>query len=345
MSEMIVRTARVFPLIAVATAVMSIPVVSAMPAAAQVKTASAVTTGASVTTAAVMTTKRVLVQPLKVNSTIDREAPGLGGVMAEMLTTALLSRGVRIVERQQLGALEAEKNLGSGVLDTNSAQKTGKIKGASVAVIGTISEFGVRDVKNGAMGILGGVFGGGVKRSELRIKIDAHLVDIATGDIMPGSQVVQEGKQVDTSWFAGAGTLFRGIPLGAIAGGSSNEWLESKAGKAARKIVEQIADQIALKIPKTAAGAEEEETREVEAVGFADFSDADRFVQSLKQVPGVSNVEANDFEDGVQKMTVTASMKILKSLPTLLQSDAHIKPFGFKVSGINKARIQLKKTK
>ncbi|MES2465243.1 MAG: CsgG/HfaB family protein [Armatimonadota bacterium] len=341
---MIVRTANVFPLIA-AAALVTVPLLSTAPAAAQVSTVASVSTGTGVAVAssAAITTKRVLVQPMKINSSIESAAPSLGEALSEMLTSALLARGVRVVERQQLKALEAEKNLGSGVLDTNSAQKTGKIKGASIAVIGTVTEFGIRNTKNGIFSTIPIIGGAGLKRSELRIKLDAHLVDIATGDIMPGSQVVQEGKQTDTSWGGGAGFLFKGLPIGALAGGSMDEWVESKAGKVARKIVEQIADQITAKIPKAAVGENEEETREVEVVGFTDFSDADKFVQALKRVPGVLNVEANDYDDGVQKMTVTASVQTLKNLATLLQSNSSLSPFGFKVSGVNKARIQLKK--
>jgi Uncharacterized protein involved in formation of curli polymers len=325
-----------------AAAALTVGVVTVVTTAAPQARAQA-PSAAAAAAAPASTTKRVLVPPMRVNATIASTAPGLGTAFSEMLTSALLERGVRVVERQQLDVLEAEKNLGSHVLDTNSAQKTGKIKGASIALVGSITEFGVRDVKKGALGVVGVLAGGSVKQSELRIKVDVHLVDIATGDILPNSQVVQESKQVDTSWFAGAGSLFRGLPLGGLAGGSSNEWLESKAGKAARRVVEEVADKIASRIPRSAAGAEEAETREVELVGLTDFSQAEAFVAALGKVPGILGVEAHDYTDGVQKLTVTASVKTLSALPSLLQSSPALKPFGFKVSGVNKARIQLKK--
>jgi TolB-like protein len=109
------------------------------------------------------------------NSLAEKDAmAALSAGLAEMFTTELGKiKGLRLVERRQLTKAVAEMALGqSGLLDDAQAQKTGKIIGAEILLLGSFTyNF------NGA------------------IRIDTRLVKTETGETIKAEEVT--GKRKD----------------------------------------------------------------------------------------------------------------------------------------------------
>jgi curli biogenesis system outer membrane secretion channel CsgG len=71
------------------------------------------------------------------------ETEDMGKIVAEWLITALVQEGrFDVIERRLLEKVLKEQNLGaSGVVDTQSASKLGKVLGARVVISGTVISF------------------------------------------------------------------------------------------------------------------------------------------------------------------------------------------------------------
>lgn len=176
----------------------------------------------------------------------------ISNAVADMLTTEMGNAGFDMLERMRLDDVLGEQNLGSsGRVNKATAARTGDITGAQYLLVGTITEWGVKEQKAGLSGLVRGDIGRlGGRKSEARVAINYRVVDATTGKILAvgeakGSQD-NIGLSVSDGWYRG-GTF------------NETEWAQSQIGKATRKAVSGIAKQLkekypaAVGAPKTAA--------------------------------------------------------------------------------------------
>jgi curli biogenesis system outer membrane secretion channel CsgG len=159
----------------------------------------------------------------------------LGKAISDMLTTELSNRGIRVLERQRLNTLETEGELGlSGVVDPATAQPLGQKLGAHWAVIGTVTQFSVKE--DGAR-----IPVVNLQRSRAQVTLDVRVSDVRTGEILTAVSARGEEKgkfKIGTSLIGFLGNINFG----------SEEWLEGTMGKAVRKAASGIADQLASRL-------------------------------------------------------------------------------------------------
>ncbi|WP_200389313.1 FlgO family outer membrane protein [Thiocapsa imhoffii] len=75
--------------------------------------------------------------------TIEDKVSGLGLGIQENLITALLSKGITVVERSQLEQVLEEQQLGlSGLVNLASAKKLGELLGADTMIVGSLRDLG-----------------------------------------------------------------------------------------------------------------------------------------------------------------------------------------------------------
>ncbi len=183
----------------------------------------------------------------------------IGDGLADMLATALFQSNRYIVlERQALGDVLAEQDLGaSGRVTPDTAAKLGKIEGAELLVMGTVTEFepgsaGAGASVGGALGsaagsVLGpagcvagyiaGVVAGSIQTSH--VAIDLKIVDTRTSRVVAVTSV--EGKATD---IAGLGAI-AGTDLGVGLSGYAKTPME----KAVRVAIQEAVKEIVSKTP------------------------------------------------------------------------------------------------
>ncbi|MBC8137884.1 MAG: hypothetical protein H8F28_18550 [Fibrella sp.] len=172
----------------------------------------------------------------------------ISNAVADMLTTEMGNAGFDMLERMRLDDILGEQNLGaSGRVNKTTAARTGDITGAQYLLVGTITEWGVKEQKAGLSGFVRGDIGRlGGRKSEARVAINYRVVDATTGKILTvgeakGSQD-NVGISVSDGWYRG-GTF------------NETEWAQSQIGKATRKAVSGIAKQLKEKYPATKGAA------------------------------------------------------------------------------------------
>ena len=120
-----------------------------------------------------------------------------GGASAaqDVFVTELVKSGkFRVIEREALAALMAEKNLAlSGDLDPSTAVKAGKLLGVKYLLTGAITEYGASNAEAGARSI-GGLPSFRVKRSKFAAAMNARLIDAETGEIIWADEARNETK-------------------------------------------------------------------------------------------------------------------------------------------------------
>lgn len=122
------------------------------------------------------------------------------GVADIFLTEAFRSGRFRITERSQLDTVLREQNLAlSGRVDPGTAADVGRITGAELIVLGSLSEFGI-DTTGGGGRVLG-IFGGSSETVTARATVDIRMVDAVTAEVLAighaTSQVSQSNIQID----------------------------------------------------------------------------------------------------------------------------------------------------
>lgn len=140
--------------------------------------------------------------------TITQEHSGVMTGLRDMLTTALIQSGrYKVLERQQLSAIQEEIALGEkGYAEKESAVKKGKIKGADLIIVAAVTgwEPGTSGTSGGAGvlggGVLGGLFGGFQKSS---MAIDIRIIDTATSEVLAATRVEGEARDVNLGVLAG----------------------------------------------------------------------------------------------------------------------------------------------
>ena len=98
----------------------------------------------------------------------DGRKSGDGEVVSERLTTELVRLGrFKITERKDIQQVFAELKLqASGVMNEDSVRNVGRMVGADLLILGTLSEL-----------------------SDGRIEVNARLVDVASGEIVSAARV------------------------------------------------------------------------------------------------------------------------------------------------------------
>lgn len=125
----------------------------------------------------------------------------LGSGVADIFVTELFrSEQFRITERAELDKVISEQNLStSGRVDSATAAEVGRITGAELIVLGSLSEFGIASMGGG--GKLLGVFGGSSETVTARVTVDIRIVDADTAEILAigssTSEVTQSNVQFD----------------------------------------------------------------------------------------------------------------------------------------------------
>jgi curli biogenesis system outer membrane secretion channel CsgG len=112
----------------------------------------------------------------------------LATAAADNLTNKLVQTGkFSVIERQKLDKVLAEQNLGaSGRLNPSTAADLGKVLGVQLIVIGTVTQFGIKE-QGGSLGSVGRkVFGRsvGAKVVTGEIALSARLVDTTSAEIL-----------------------------------------------------------------------------------------------------------------------------------------------------------------
>lgn len=158
----------------------------------------------------------------------DRSGTGwhnIGSGVSDMLVTALVKSGsFNVLERQEMEKVAAEQQFSnSGMVTPETATKLGKILGAELFVIGSVSEFGIKESNLGGATSL---FGANVATRKARAVVDIRLVNVTTGEIIAAEK--EEGEETSTGV---------SVQLESIDFGSTNSWDDTDIGKAARKAV------------------------------------------------------------------------------------------------------------
>lgn len=163
---------------------------------------------------------------------------GIGAGVADMLATALVKSGkFSVIERQDLDKVFTEQHLGqSGAVTPESAAKIGKILGAELLVIGSVSEFGVkkREVSGGFK-----VFGAAVDNKMARAVVDLRLVNSTTAEILAAES--EEGTE---------NTLGVGVRYESINFNDVSSWNDTDIGKACREAVDKCVELIVENMEK-----------------------------------------------------------------------------------------------
>ncbi|HTR99788.1 MAG TPA: CsgG/HfaB family protein [Bacteroidota bacterium] len=163
---------------------------------------------------------------------------GAGQGVADMLVTALVKSGEFIViERKELDKVLAEQRLGrSGNVTPQTAPAIGKLLGADLLVLGSISELGTKDrnVSGGAP-----LFGAKINAKTARAAVDIRLVSTTTGEIIAAE--TEEG----TESTVGLGGRYQNYNFADF-----SQWNDTDIGKAAREAIDETVNLIAKNIVK-----------------------------------------------------------------------------------------------
>lgn len=181
----------------------------------------------------------------------------IGDGMADQLTTALVNSNRFIVlERQQLGDVMAEQDLGaSGRIRGDTAAAIGQIEGAELLVSGAVTEFegnaeGTSARGGAGGGMLGNVVGavsGSVKKAHMAI--DIRIIDAKTSRVLLATSVEGSASNMDIGGLVG-GLLGSNSSTTALAGGLKS-WKNTPNEKALRQCITEAVDFIVSKTPTT----------------------------------------------------------------------------------------------
>jgi curli biogenesis system outer membrane secretion channel CsgG len=125
---------------------------------------------------------------------------GGGEAAQDVFVTELVKSGkFRVVEREQLAALMAEKNLTlSGDVDPSTAVRIGKLLGVNYLLTGAVTEYGNTNVGGGGFGVSAG-------KRKFVAAMNARLIDTSTGEIVWADEAREEEASVKVSVFGVGG--------------------------------------------------------------------------------------------------------------------------------------------
>lgn len=161
---------------------------------------------------------------------------GTAAELQDMLINELAStRAFQILERKELGSVISEQQLSeSGLVDSSTKSKLGKIKGAKYLVAATVSAFeeSVAD-SGGGLSYRGFSFGGNQKKAYLAV--DLKIIDTETGEVYD-SRTVEANTTSGGMRLSGPSGLLPGL-----SGGLSKQE-KTPVGKAIRGCIIEITD-------------------------------------------------------------------------------------------------------
>ncbi len=120
------------------------------------------------------------------------------GVADIFIAEAYESQQFRITERAEIDKVLFEQDLAqSGRVNPATAAAVGRIEGAEMLVLGSVSEFGVQTTGGG--GRVLGMFGGAAETVTARVAVEIRFVDTNTAEIMAIGRGVSEVSQRNVS--------------------------------------------------------------------------------------------------------------------------------------------------
>lgn len=120
------------------------------------------------------------------------------GVADIFIAEAYESQQFRITERAEIDKVLFEQDLAqSGRFNPATAAAIGRIEGAELLVLGSVSEFGVQTTGGG--GRVLGIFGGAAETVTARVAVEIRLVDTNTAEIMAIGRGVAQASQSNVS--------------------------------------------------------------------------------------------------------------------------------------------------
>ncbi len=120
------------------------------------------------------------------------------GVADVFIAEAYESQQFRITERAQIDKVLYEQDLAqTGRVNPATAAALGRIEGAELLVLGSVTEFGVQTTGGG--GRVLGVFGGVAETVTVRVAVEIRFVDTVTAEIMAIGRGVAQGSQSNVS--------------------------------------------------------------------------------------------------------------------------------------------------
>jgi curli biogenesis system outer membrane secretion channel CsgG len=155
--------------------------------------------------------------------------------VSDLLTNKLVNSGrYTMIERSRIADILAEQNLAAaGRIDSSTAAQIGRVLGADVVVIGSVTRFNL-DEEGGGASILG--FGGSGSRRTAEVELTARIVNTTTAEIVAaaeGSGSESEGSgRVSISIFGSAGR----------SANNDDELLSGAAEEAVTQLASQLTD-------------------------------------------------------------------------------------------------------
>ncbi len=176
----------------------------------------------------------------------------LSGLLSDMFISELTNSGAfDVIERSELDKVLNEQRLGhDALLNPATAPRLRQILGVDMILGGTLTEFGVKQQRRGALAALTGIFGLRLEGSTARVVIDTRLIDTSTAQILLTDTACAENSEHSLS-FAGAN------PHQFLIAGNvgTREWAESRIGRATRAAVNEIACRLIAHFPVEASVA------------------------------------------------------------------------------------------
>jgi curli biogenesis system outer membrane secretion channel CsgG len=169
----------------------------------------------------------------------------IGKGIADLLVKDLFKDGTySLIDRKDLDKVMTEQNFSnSNRADPTSAAKIGKLLGVDAILVGSITEFGNETKKTG-LGGLGGGFGGfglgglSHSNSKANVGIDAHLINVDTGEILAVAEGKGQSSRSSTSMLGGGGN-WHGFGGGSADFGSS-DFQNTIIGEATKQAVDNL---------------------------------------------------------------------------------------------------------
>lgn len=127
--------------------------------------------------------KRIAVIELR-DKTMNSPLKGdVGSIAIDELTTLLVNSGrFQVIERERIDALLQEQGLaGKGIVDNATAAQIGKILGAELIFTGAVTNWEVKETKEGTYIIVAGTRSQNV---HIELAVDGRIIDTSTGTIL-----------------------------------------------------------------------------------------------------------------------------------------------------------------
>lgn len=154
------------------------------------------------------------------------EQTGISVGLRDMLITVLVESGkFRVLERQEMAAIQSEIALTEQGYTDKSGKKRGSIKGADLLITGSVTGWdpGTEKIKAGAgMRFPGGPPGFPIPRSNTNIgfgfskssmAMDVRILDTATTEILTSKRVAGEVREIGLSGFVATVPLVGGLSI------------------------------------------------------------------------------------------------------------------------------------